>query len=221
MDFIIDNGGKASFSSMYIDKIDENFIGRLKKLGQKTVTFGMESVNEELRISIGKNFTNNDVIEKIRMISDFSIRNVKFYIILGMVGSQSIMDESLELVDFILSLCKIFKNMNFTVSLNPFVPKPGTAWSRSSMADSDYKKCVKFVNKKLSKFVKISSFSYREATLCTYINRLKEPSQILIDELKDESEINLGKVTKSLKEISEKGVLGKIDYEPGTIIKLV
>jgi radical SAM superfamily enzyme YgiQ (UPF0313 family) len=201
LETLIAKNYEATFSSLYIERIDDFLAISLKKLGQRTITLGLESALEEERFSIGKRFTNEQLFLAITHLANAEIRNIRFYVILGLPGGANCLEEAKALIELSENIQKRFPTIAFSYSINPFTPKPGTVWSHQAMAPNQYDKAVQLIRKKISRKNQLSVYSLREATLTTLINRIPIVNQATDVSLYQEISPSLSKNIQLLKKI--------------------
>ena len=121
----------VSFASLRLDRLTEQMIDALTSGGRHSITVAPESGSDSLRFSCGKKFTNDLIIEKLIMAKSKGIDQVKLYFMLGLPGETeehvaAIADLSSRIIDI--------TGQNLILSVNPFIPKPGTPWKNESFA---------------------------------------------------------------------------------------
>jgi radical SAM family uncharacterized protein len=130
--FIIEKGGKFSATSMRVDLLDEELIKLMKHSGNQTITLAPETGSERLRTVIGKNLSNKQIITTVNMIAQYQFRFLKLYFLIGLPTEEP------EDIDQLIELTKRIQHHTIkshprsraletiTLSINPFIPKPGT-----------------------------------------------------------------------------------------------
>ena len=122
---ILNMGGVVSLSSLKPGGWHESILSALKKSGQKTIAVAPEAGSERLRKVVGKDFCDEEIIEQLEKAAGAGIKHIKLYFLAGLPGETNGDIEAL--IDFVERLrlrCK--KVSKITVSVNPFIPKPGT-----------------------------------------------------------------------------------------------
>ena len=120
-----------SFASLRLDRLTPQMITALAGSGRRSITVAPETGSEALRFACGKKFTDSLILEKLTLAKDLGIDKVKMYFMIGLPG------ETHEDISKITELCgKIIKEtgQSLTLSVNPFVPKPGTPWENEIFA---------------------------------------------------------------------------------------
>jgi radical SAM superfamily enzyme YgiQ (UPF0313 family) len=127
LDFLAEKEMGVSFASLRLDRLTAKMISALTRGGRHSITVAPETGSDELRHECGKKFTNKLIIEKLMLAKSMGIDQVKLYFMIGLPG------ETDADVKAAADLCgNIIKetSQNLILSVNPFVPKPGTPWER-------------------------------------------------------------------------------------------
>lgn len=153
-----------SVSSLRIDGLNEKLLLGLLRSGQKTLTVAPETGSEELRHRIGKDISDEVIHEKLKLANRVGFRKLKMYFMVGLPG------EKLEDVEEIPKLVGKIMDIGFDeviISLNPFIPKPGTDFENERMEDEkSLREKITILRKNLSKISsKLSGESIRESKL--------------------------------------------------------
>ncbi|KPJ55591.1 MAG: hypothetical protein AMJ42_06580 [Deltaproteobacteria bacterium DG_8] len=130
--FIIQERGKFSATSMRIDLVDEELINLLKKSGHQTITLAPETGSERLRRVINKHLSDEQILNALEMITHHRFRYLKLYFLIGLPTEKA------EDIEQLIELTKRIKHHltkslprsrypeTITLSINPFIPKPST-----------------------------------------------------------------------------------------------
>ncbi len=120
--FIVEDLGLGvSTPSINVTTIDEEALGLIAKGGQKVLTIAPET-SERLRIPLGKKFTDERIIEVCTKAMKLGFTHVKLYLMVGLPGEE---DGDLNEVMRLLKTLRE-KGVKFSISVNPWVPKPQT-----------------------------------------------------------------------------------------------
>ena len=125
VDRLIEKKIGVSFASLRLDRLSEQMITALAGSGRHSITVAPETGGEALRFGCGKKFTDDLILEKLAMAKNLGIDRVKLYFMIGLPG------ESDEDVAAMTGLCRRIiaeTGQSLTLSINPFIPKPGTPW---------------------------------------------------------------------------------------------
>jgi radical SAM superfamily enzyme YgiQ (UPF0313 family) len=110
-----------------LEHITPELIKICEKAGIKTITIAPETGGDFLRGQLGKTFSNDDIIKKVILIRKSSIRNIKFYFLIGLPGESN--DNIYEIVKLIKKIGELdFPNNSLRVNVNPFIPKLNTPY---------------------------------------------------------------------------------------------
>ncbi len=163
---IVDMGYRLSFSSLRIDRITEALGDILKESGQKTVTMAPEAGSQRLRDLIKKDITEAQILQAVDILARRDILNIKLYFMIGLPGeSMEDIHEILSLIRKIRHTILAYRRANkrlgrITVTISPFVPKPGTPFQWFSLMDlSEIKKRLTWLKKALSKEPNVHAIS--------------------------------------------------------------
>jgi radical SAM superfamily enzyme YgiQ (UPF0313 family) len=121
-----------SFSSLRVDSLTPELADLIYDSGQKTITLAPEAGSERMRRIIRKGFTEQEIIHAAEVLTDRGIRSFRLYFMIGLP------EEKTEDIKGIVDLTKKIRHHirersrgkkgaeRILLSLNPFVPKPGT-----------------------------------------------------------------------------------------------
>jgi radical SAM superfamily enzyme YgiQ (UPF0313 family) len=132
-------GGVFSPSSIRLERITPEFAELLSESGHKTVSVAPEAGSESIRKAIGKGVPSDAILEKIGLLQESGIPNIKLYFMVGLPGEEDadvreIVDLSTAIRDRVVKEGRKKGRVGtVSVSLNPFVPKPGTPLEREPM----------------------------------------------------------------------------------------
>jgi len=134
------SGARISAPSLRLDSLDDALLEALRKSGQKTLTLAPEAGDESLRRSLNKPFTDRDILETVDRIAVMGGFHLRLYFMVGLPGER---EEHVEaVVDLVRRIRHRFRRAaretarmgEITLSVNPFVPKPWSAFQWCSMA---------------------------------------------------------------------------------------
>lgn len=129
---------EASISSLRVEGITEHVARFLIKAGQKSVTLAPETGSDALRQTLNKRFSNELLLEKIRLFVTFGLKEIKLYFMIGLP------DETDADITAIAELARETASMGVKVKLNinPFIPKPHTPMQYEGMPPQIYLKNI-------------------------------------------------------------------------------
>ncbi|HII15982.1 MAG TPA: radical SAM protein [Nanoarchaeota archaeon] len=145
--YLISKGVEFSVPSIKVELADKEFLELIKKGGQKTLTIAPEC-NEELRLKIGKNVKDEAYFRFIEMANEIGFETIKMYFMIGIPGQDEKALE--EMASFIIKAKKMCKAECY-ISINPFVPKPGTMLESHEFDEKQIKKQAKYLQQILGK----------------------------------------------------------------------
>jgi len=123
--YLLKNNIEFMIPSIRIDHITKRLIGILEKGNIKTITIAPETGFNNLRYSIGKKISNEQIIEAAKIIRDSTIKNIKFYFLIGLPGKWE--DEADAIVELMTVISELgFEKDSLKVNVNPFIPKVNT-----------------------------------------------------------------------------------------------
>jgi len=160
--FIIQEGGKFSATSMRIDLVDEGLIKLLKKSGHQTITLAPETGSERLRRVINKHLSDEQIFNTLEMIAEYRFRYLKLYFLIGLPTEKTEdIEQLIELIKKIKHhLTKSLPHSRYpktiTLSINPFIPKPSTPFQWHPLEHvTTLKNKLKKIQKSLKKEKKV------------------------------------------------------------------
>ena len=127
-------GYSISPASLRLDDITPRLVGLLRESGERTITIAPETGSDRLRRVINKTITNDEILASAEMIFASGIENLKLYYMIGLPTETdedlvAIRDLTLQLRDIMLKHGHRRGQLGRIVgSVNPLVPKPGTAY---------------------------------------------------------------------------------------------
>jgi radical SAM family uncharacterized protein/radical SAM-linked protein len=110
--------------------LSQRMLEHLKSQRRSGITFAPEAGTQRLRDIIGKNLTEQEILNGIKQVFDNDWQLIKLYFMIGLPGET---DDDIkgitELIQNISNMARFSggkRNINITIS--PFSPKPGTPW---------------------------------------------------------------------------------------------
>ena len=134
-------GYSISPASLRLDDLTPKIVGLLRQSGEKTLTIAPETGSDRLRRVINKTITNDEIRAAAEMIFASGIENLKLYFMIGLPTETdedlvAIRDLTLQLREAMLKHGRGRGHLGRIVgSVNPLVPKPGTAYQWLAMED--------------------------------------------------------------------------------------
>ncbi|MBI2827832.1 MAG: radical SAM protein [Acidobacteria bacterium] len=127
-------GYSISPASLRLDDITPKLVGLLRASGERTITIAPETGSDRLRRVINKTITNDEILARADTIFASGIENLKLYYMIGLPTEAdedlvAIRDLTLQLREIMLKRGRGRGQIGRIVgSVNPLVPKPGTAY---------------------------------------------------------------------------------------------
>jgi radical SAM superfamily enzyme YgiQ (UPF0313 family) len=134
-------GYSISPASLRLDDITPPLVRLLRESGERTITIAPETGSDRLRRVINKTITNDEILASAEMIFASGIENLKLYFMIGLPTETdedlvAMRDLVLQLRGIMLAHARGRGHIGRIVgSVNPLVPKPGTAYQWLPMED--------------------------------------------------------------------------------------
>ena len=170
--YILDANLKMSVASFRADSVTAELVNALAKSGLKTLTIAPEVGSEKMRRVTNKGITEENVFTAVKLGIDAGIKNFKLYFMIGLPFEE--MPDVDAIAELVIKLKNFVSDGKFTLSVNPFIPKPFTPFQWSPMADKKYlQAALKNLRGKLKKFrdIEIISESLKSAKVQAILAR--------------------------------------------------
>ncbi len=134
-------GYSISPASLRLDDLTPTIVRLLRQSGERTITIAPEVGSDRLRRVINKTITNDEILNSAELIFSSGIENLKLYFMIGLPTETdedlvAIRDLTLQLRDIMLKHARGRGQVGRIIgSVNPLVPKPGTAYQWLPMED--------------------------------------------------------------------------------------
>jgi radical SAM superfamily enzyme YgiQ (UPF0313 family) len=136
-------GYSISPASLRLDDLTEPIVRLLRASGERSMTIAPETGSDRLRRVINKTFTNAEILDKADLIFGSGVENLKLYFMIGLPTEDD--DDLVAIRDLVIALKErmmTYARKRGTIgrivgSVNPFVPKPGTAFQWLGMDTPD------------------------------------------------------------------------------------
>ena len=138
---LVEMGFAISPASLRLDDLTPTILDLLRRSGERTITIAPETGSDRLRRVINKTITNDEILKAAEMIFAAGFENLKLYYMIGLPTETdddlvAIRDLTLQLRDIMLTHARPRGTIGRIVgSVNPLVPKPGTAYQWLPMTD--------------------------------------------------------------------------------------
>jgi radical SAM family uncharacterized protein/radical SAM-linked protein len=160
---LTENGISISVPSLRVDLSTLPLIEIISDLSKVSLTFAVESGSEYLRSISCKKVSESDLLEIVNHVLSRGWKSMKFYFMIGLPGCEEV-DEAEETILLIKKIISLKRNMDFSVTLSPFVPKPHTPFQWVKMQSAEYfDKIVLSVKRGLPRSVKIKNHDIKSS----------------------------------------------------------
>ena len=138
-----DMGYSISPASLRLDDLTPTIVSLLKESGERTLTIAPETGSDRLRRVINKTVTNEEILAAAELIFSSGIESLKLYFMIGLPSEEdedlvAIRDLTVQLRDVMVKHARARGRIGRIVaSVNPLVPKPGTAYQWMAMEAAD------------------------------------------------------------------------------------
>ena len=136
-------GYAISPASLRLDDLTEPIVRVLRASGEHGITIAPETGSDRLRRVINKTVTNDEILDRTDLIFANGIENLKLYYMIGLPTETdddlvAIRDLTLQMRDLMMKHAKARGQVGRIVgSVNPLIPKPGTAFQWLPMENPD------------------------------------------------------------------------------------
>jgi len=136
-------GYSISPASLRLDDLTPAIVRLLHDSGERSLTIAPETGSDRMRRVINKTVTNDEIEAAAELIFANGLENLKLYYMIGLPGEDdddlvAIRDLTLRLRDIMMRHAKGRGRIGRIVaSVNPLVPKPGTAYQWMAMERAD------------------------------------------------------------------------------------
>jgi radical SAM superfamily enzyme YgiQ (UPF0313 family) len=134
-------GYSISPASLRLDDLTDPIVRLLKASGERSITIAPEAGSDRLRRVINKTVTNDEIRAATEIIFANGIDNLKLYYMIGLPTETdedlvAIRDLTLQMRDIMMRHARPRGHVGRIVgSVNPLIPKPGTAYQWIPMED--------------------------------------------------------------------------------------
>ena len=134
-------GYSISPASLRLDDLTDPIVKLLRKSGERSITIAPETGSDRLRRVINKTVTNDEILAATELIFANEIDNLKLYYMIGLPTETdddlvAIRDLTVQMREIMLKHGRPRGRLGRIVgSVNPLIPKPGTAYQRLPMED--------------------------------------------------------------------------------------
>ena len=138
---LLEMGYQISPASLRLDDLTDPIVKMLHDSGERSITIAPEAGSDRMRRVINKTVTNDEILDRADLIFRNGIENLKLYYMIGLPTETdddlvAIRDLTVQLRDIMLTYARPRGRIGKIVgSVNPLIPKPGTAYQWLPMED--------------------------------------------------------------------------------------
>jgi radical SAM superfamily enzyme YgiQ (UPF0313 family) len=138
---LLEMGYAISPASLRLDDLTEPIVRVLQASGERGITIAPETGSDRLRRVINKTVTNDEILDRADLIFRNGIENLKLYFMIGLPTETdddlvAMRDLTLQIRERMLAHARSRGQIGRIVgSVNPLIPKPGTAYQWLAMED--------------------------------------------------------------------------------------
>ena len=138
---LLEMGYSISPASLRLDDLTPKIVGLLRQSGERSITIAPEAGSDRLRRVINKTVTTEEILEAAEIIFAGGMENLKLYYMIGLptetdADLEAIRDLTLAMREIMVKHGKARGRLGSIVgSVNPLIPKPGTAYQWLPMED--------------------------------------------------------------------------------------
>jgi radical SAM superfamily enzyme YgiQ (UPF0313 family) len=138
---LLELGYSISPASLRLDDLTPAIVRTLRQSGERSITIAPETGSDRLRRVINKTVTNDEILESAELIFANGIESLKLYYMIALPTETD--DDLVAIRDLTMALReRMVKHAkprgrvgSITGSVNPLIPKPGTAYQWLPMED--------------------------------------------------------------------------------------
>ncbi len=172
---LIEMGYMVSPSSIRADTVDEELMEMFAVGGLKSFTIAPEAGSQRLRDILGKDLSEEDIMNAASIASEKGIKSIKLYFMIGLPKETK--EDLKELIELAKKIKRLFRDVS--ISINPLVPKPHTPFQwlpytgfRDFLAGmKELKRRIDFLKKELSREFDVSVSSPDKFAIQTILSR--------------------------------------------------
>lgn len=138
---LVGMGYSVSPASLRLDDLTPTILRLLRQSGEHTITIAPEVASDRMRRVINKTVTNDEILASAELIFGSGFENLKLYFMIGLPKEDdddlvAIRDLTLQIREIMLRHARDRGRVGRIVgSVNPLIPKPGTAYQWLPMTD--------------------------------------------------------------------------------------
>ena len=150
-------GFKVFSPSLIISTLRESLLRSVVESGQETITIAPEAGSDRMRRVVMKKITNEEILDKVRLIFRVGAVNLKNYIIIGLPGEteadlEAIVDLGRRMREIMIEEGRRRGRIGtITLSINCLIPKPGTPFQwAAQLSAKEYRRRLRWLRKRVA-----------------------------------------------------------------------
>lgn len=150
-------GFKVFSPSLIISTLRESLLRTIVESGQETITIAPEAGSDRMRQVVMKKITNEEILEKVRLIFRVGAVNLKNYMIIGLPGEteadlEAIIDLGKQMREIMIEEGRQRGRIGtITLSINCLIPKPGTPFQWApQLSAKEYRRRLRWLRKRVA-----------------------------------------------------------------------
>lgn len=175
-----DDGFDLFSPSLIISTLREVLLTAVVESGQRSITIAPETGSDRLRELVMKRITNEEILDKARMIFRAGVVNLKNYVIIGLPGETR--QDLEELVQLARDLREVMLDEGrprgrigtITLSVNCLIPKPSTPFQwAEQIPPREYRDRLRWLQRQVARIpnVEVEAMSPRDAEMQGVLSR--------------------------------------------------
>ena len=138
---LLEMGYSISPASLRLDDLTDPIVRLLRESGERSITIAPEAGSDRLRRVINKTVTDDEILRAAEVIFSNGIENLKLYYMIGLPTETeddltAIRDLTVQMREIMIRHARPRGHLGRIVgSVNPLIPKPGTAYQWLPMED--------------------------------------------------------------------------------------
>lgn len=128
---IVGLGARLSVSSLRADSVSDTLLKALASSGARSLTLAPEAGSEQLRLAIGKDITDAQILEALARAARAGMREAKLYFMIGLPGEGE--EDVAAIPTLVRRALRESGLARLTVAAGAFVPKMGTPYEHETM----------------------------------------------------------------------------------------
>ncbi|MEM8993285.1 MAG: radical SAM protein [Acidobacteriota bacterium] len=186
----LDMGFRSSVSSIRIPAVKPEVLEPLYASGARSITLAPETGSDRLRFLMNKPIPNSVLLDKVKLIFEHGMTQLKLYFILGLPQEEdddirAIVDLAKDCRDIMLERAsKTGVIGHIHLGCNLLIPKPYTPWQREAvLEEKELKRRISILRRGVSRMPNVSMgmMSPKQAIWQTFLSRAGSDADIPIE----------------------------------------